>query len=129
LSVFKPGAVHPVTPAPIKALPCLWIFPPMAEKSKPPAPRVAGSPEHYYGKRLKPYSMPFCAGEIFADKKGINCFNRQIPLDKQTPAGCTGKKHVYILLLCRYCLKFQQNASYYPHARKTPSNWRRIWNL
>jgi len=27
-------------PAPIKALPCLWIFLPMAEKSKPPALRV-----------------------------------------------------------------------------------------
>jgi hypothetical protein len=29
-----------VTPAPIKALPCLCFFPPMAEKSKPPALRV-----------------------------------------------------------------------------------------
>jgi hypothetical protein len=48
---FKPGAKHPVTPAPIKALPCLCIFPPMAEKSKPPALRVVGDPEHYYGKR------------------------------------------------------------------------------
>jgi hypothetical protein len=28
--------------APIKALPCLCIFPPMAEKSKPPAPRLVG---------------------------------------------------------------------------------------
>jgi len=51
LGVFKPGAKHPVTPAPIKALPCLCIFPPMAEKSKPPALRVVGDPEHYYGKR------------------------------------------------------------------------------
>jgi len=42
LGVFKPGALHPVPPAPIKALPCLWIFPPMAEKSKPPTPRVVG---------------------------------------------------------------------------------------
>jgi hypothetical protein len=25
----------------------------MAEKPKPPAPRVAGGPEHYYGKRYK----------------------------------------------------------------------------
>jgi len=53
LGVFKPGAKHPVTPAPIKALPCLCFFPPMAEKPKPPAPRVAGGPEHYYGKRYK----------------------------------------------------------------------------
>ncbi len=42
LGVFKPGALHPVTPAPIKALPCLCFFPLMAEKSKPPAPRVVG---------------------------------------------------------------------------------------
>ena len=28
LGVFKPGALHPVTPAPIKALPCLCFFPP-----------------------------------------------------------------------------------------------------
>jgi hypothetical protein len=34
--------VHPVTPAPIKALPCFCFFPPMAEKSKPPAMRVVG---------------------------------------------------------------------------------------
>jgi hypothetical protein len=27
--------LHPVPPAPIKALPCLCLFPPMAEKSKP----------------------------------------------------------------------------------------------
>jgi len=54
LGVFKPGAVHPVTPAPVKALPCLWIFPPMAEKSKPPALRVVADPEHYDGKRCKP---------------------------------------------------------------------------
>ncbi len=40
LGVFKPGALHPVTPAPIKALPCLCFFPPMAEKFKPPALRV-----------------------------------------------------------------------------------------
>jgi hypothetical protein len=53
LGVFNPGALHPVTPAPIKALPCLCFFPPMAEKPKPPAPRVAGGPEHYYGKRYK----------------------------------------------------------------------------
>ncbi len=53
LGVFKPGAKHPVTPAPIKALPCLWIFPPMAEKSKPPTLRVVGDPEHNYGKRYK----------------------------------------------------------------------------
>jgi hypothetical protein len=51
LGVFKPGAKHPVTPAPIKALPCLCIFSPMAEKSKPPALRVVGDPEYYYGKR------------------------------------------------------------------------------
>jgi len=36
---------HPVTPAPIKALPCLCFFPPMAEKSKPSAPRVVGDSE------------------------------------------------------------------------------------
>jgi len=51
LGVFKPGALNPVTPAPIKALPCLCISPPMAEKSTPPALRVVGVPEHYYGKR------------------------------------------------------------------------------
>jgi hypothetical protein len=28
LGVFKPGALHPVPPAPIKALPCLCFFPP-----------------------------------------------------------------------------------------------------
>jgi len=53
LGVFKPGALHPVTPTSVKALPCLWIFPPMAAKSKPPALRVVGEPEHYYGKRYK----------------------------------------------------------------------------
>ena len=53
LGVFKPGALHPVTPTPVKALPCLWFFPPMAAKSKPPALRVVGDPEHYYGKRYK----------------------------------------------------------------------------
>jgi hypothetical protein len=42
IGCFKPGALHPVPPAPIKALPCLCIFPPMAVKSKPPAPRVVG---------------------------------------------------------------------------------------
>jgi hypothetical protein len=41
----KPGALHPVSPAPIKALACLCLFPPMAEKSKPPALRVAGDPK------------------------------------------------------------------------------------
>jgi hypothetical protein len=34
LGVFKPGAWHPVTPAPIKALPCLYLFSPVAEKSR-----------------------------------------------------------------------------------------------
>jgi len=42
LGVFKPGALHPVTPAPFEALPCLCVFPPAAEKSKPPAQRVVG---------------------------------------------------------------------------------------
>jgi len=42
LGVFTPGALHPVTAAPIKALACLCFFPPMAEKSKPPALRAAG---------------------------------------------------------------------------------------
>jgi RND family efflux transporter MFP subunit len=43
LGIFKSrhgGTLHPVSPAPIKALPCLCFFPPMAEKSKPPALRV-----------------------------------------------------------------------------------------
>jgi hypothetical protein len=48
LGVFKPGALHKnlrihgstVLLAPIKALPCLCILPPMAEKSKPPALRM-----------------------------------------------------------------------------------------
>jgi len=53
LGVFKPGALHPVTPAPIKALPCLYFFPPLAVKSKQPAPGVVGGSEHYYGKRYK----------------------------------------------------------------------------
>jgi len=53
LGVFKPGALHPVTPAPIKALPCLCFFQPIAEKSKPPALRVVGDSEHYYEKRYK----------------------------------------------------------------------------
>jgi hypothetical protein len=57
LGVFKPGALHPVTPAPIKALQCLCFFPPMAEKPKPPAPRVVGGPEHYYGKRYKTHCL------------------------------------------------------------------------
>jgi len=63
LGVFKPGALHPVTPAPIKALPCLCFFPPMAEKSKPSALRVVGDSEHYYGKRYKkrPHVMNFAA--------------------------------------------------------------------
>jgi hypothetical protein len=59
LGVFKPGALHKlarihgytVLLAPVKALLCLWIFPPTAEKSKPPALRVVGDPEHYYGER------------------------------------------------------------------------------
>jgi hypothetical protein len=55
IGCFKPGALHPVTPAPIKALPCLCFFPPMAEKSKPPALRVVGDSEHYYGKRYKSF--------------------------------------------------------------------------
>jgi len=42
IGCFQPGALHPVPPAPIKALPCLCIFPPMAVKSKPPALRVVG---------------------------------------------------------------------------------------
>jgi len=42
LGVYKPGALHPVTRAPIKALACLCVFPPMAEKSKPPALRMVG---------------------------------------------------------------------------------------
>jgi hypothetical protein len=42
LGVFKPGAFHPVSPAPIKALPCLYFFPPTAEKSKSPAAQVVG---------------------------------------------------------------------------------------
>jgi hypothetical protein len=44
LGAFKPGAWHPVTPAPIKALSCLCLLAPMAEKSKPPALRVVGTP-------------------------------------------------------------------------------------
>jgi hypothetical protein len=55
------GFLHPVTPAPIKALPCLCFFPPMAEKSKPPALRVVGDLEHYYGKR---YNMQFLRIEL-----------------------------------------------------------------
>jgi hypothetical protein len=39
--------------APIKALPCLCFFPPMAEKTKPPALRVVGDLEHYDEKRYK----------------------------------------------------------------------------
>jgi len=42
LGVSKPGALHPATPAPIKALSCFCFFPPMAEKSKPPALRLVG---------------------------------------------------------------------------------------
>jgi hypothetical protein len=45
LGVFKSclgGTLHPVTPVPIKALADLCFFPPVAEKSKPPALRVAG---------------------------------------------------------------------------------------
>jgi hypothetical protein len=49
LGVFKPGAKHPVAPAPIKALPCLWFFPLIAGKTKPPALRVVGDSEYYYG--------------------------------------------------------------------------------
>jgi hypothetical protein len=37
---FAPGST--VLLAPIKALPCLCIFPPMAEKYKPPDLRVVG---------------------------------------------------------------------------------------
>ena len=29
----------------------------MAEKPKPPAPRVVGGPEHYYGKRYKTHCL------------------------------------------------------------------------
>jgi hypothetical protein len=42
LGVFKPDALHPFSPAPIKALACLCISPHRAEKSKPPALRVVG---------------------------------------------------------------------------------------
>ena len=45
--------MHPVTPAPIKVLPCLCFFPPIAEKNKLPVLRVFGDPEHYYRKRYK----------------------------------------------------------------------------
>jgi hypothetical protein len=51
LGVFNQGALHPVTPAPVKALPCLWIFSPMAEKSKLHTLRVVGDAKHYYEKR------------------------------------------------------------------------------
>ncbi len=47
MGVFKSGVVHPATPAQIKALPCLCFFPPMAEKSKPPALRVVGDSKIY----------------------------------------------------------------------------------
>ena len=53
LGVFKPGAKHPFTPTPIKALACLCFFPPLAGKSKPPASRVPVGPEHYSEKRYK----------------------------------------------------------------------------
>ena len=53
LGVFKPGALHPVTPAPIKA----------------PTLRVVGDAEPYYGKRynvrlgaVKDRTLLFCAG-------------------------------------------------------------------
>ena len=50
---FNWGALHPVTPPPIKARPFLCICPPMAEKSSPPALQGVGDSEHYYGKRYK----------------------------------------------------------------------------
>jgi hypothetical protein len=56
--VFKPGALHEITRlydytiarfhaytvtlAPIKALACIYFFPPMAEKFRPPAARMVG---------------------------------------------------------------------------------------
>jgi hypothetical protein len=40
LGVFKPGAEHPVTHAPVKALPCLCIFGAYADKIQ--ATRFAG---------------------------------------------------------------------------------------
>lgn len=42
LDVFKPGALHPITPVPIKTLWCLWVFPSVAEKYKPAALHVVG---------------------------------------------------------------------------------------
>jgi hypothetical protein len=37
---YKPGALHPVASAPIKALMCFCLYPPGADKFKPPALRV-----------------------------------------------------------------------------------------
>jgi len=54
--------------------------------------------------------MPFCAGATTADEKGINCFNAAFMPDRQLPAGCVRKKHVYILNLCLLCLKLHQKA-------------------
>jgi hypothetical protein len=45
IGCFQTGCIAPgstVLLAPIKALPCLCIFPPLAEKFKPPTPRVVG---------------------------------------------------------------------------------------
>jgi hypothetical protein len=46
--------------------------------------------------------MPFCAGDISADEKGISCFEPGITAGENIPARCTGKKHVYILSLRRF---------------------------
>jgi hypothetical protein len=37
---YKPGALHPVASAPLKALTCFCLSPPLAGKSKPTALRV-----------------------------------------------------------------------------------------
>jgi len=37
---YKPGASHPVASAPFKALKCFCLSPLLAEKFKPPAPRM-----------------------------------------------------------------------------------------
>ena len=51
--------------------------------------------------------MPFCAGDISADEKGISYFWTDITTGKKEPAGCRGMKRVYILHLRRFSKPYE----------------------
>jgi len=68
LGVFKPDALHLFIPVPIKALPCLCVFTPVAEKSKQPDYRWLVTQE-------KLFNLPHIADAIILD---IDTHNRPV---------------------------------------------------